>query len=107
MDMVNAGRRFDQEGLAAFLERPLVAVYAVNMPDGRIHATPVWYLFEDGRFRLIVDRDSPKHRHSMAARRAALCIEGEQDGALQYVTAEERGRKVAARDFGSRWSRSG
>ncbi|HSS61664.1 MAG TPA: pyridoxamine 5'-phosphate oxidase family protein [Candidatus Limnocylindrales bacterium] len=69
----------------ALLERPLVAVFAVRRPDGRVHATPLWF---DWDFKLIVERDSPRHRWSVAAGRAALCIETDDAGELSFVTAE-------------------
>ena len=65
-----------------------MAVFAVARPDGRVHATPLWYLWDGEVFRLIVERDSPRHRYSVAAGRAAICIETVDGNDLSFVTAE-------------------
>ena len=65
-----------------------MAVFAVVRPDGRAHATPLWYLWDGEVFHLIVDRDSPRHRWSVAAGRAAICIESTDGDELNFVTAE-------------------
>ena len=70
------------------LKAPLVAVFAVARPDGRVHATPLWYLWDGDAFHMSIDRDSPRHQYSVAAGRAALCIEAGHDGELSFVTAE-------------------
>lgn len=70
------------------LEAPLVAVFAVARPDGRIHATPLWYLWDGGAFHMSIERDSPRHRFVVASGRAALCIEADEDGDLSFVTGE-------------------
>lgn len=67
---------------------PLVAVFAVVRPDGRVHATPLWFYWDGQEFTLIVERGSPRHRWSVAAGRAALCIESTEGGELAFVTAE-------------------
>lgn len=70
------------------LRAPLVAVFAVARPDGRVHATPLWYLWDGSVFHLIVERASPRHRWSVSAGRAALCIEAVDGEELSFVTAE-------------------
>jgi hypothetical protein len=70
------------------LRRPLVAVFAVARPDGRVHATPLWYLWDGHAFHLIVERGSPRHRWSVASGRAAICIESTVGRDLNFVTAE-------------------
>lgn len=71
----------------AFLARPHTAVFSTLGPDGRIHAVPVWYLFTDGRFRIITGRNSAKHRNVVRTARATICVD-ERDAAFRYVTAE-------------------
>lgn len=75
----------DRESL---LRQPLVAVFAVVRPDGRVHATPLWFHWDGRDINLIVERGSPRHRWSLAAGRAAVCIESTDQGALNFVTAE-------------------
>ena len=70
------------------LHAPLVAVFAVARPDGRVHATPLWYLWDGAAFHLIVERDSPRHRWSVSSGRASLCIETTEGDELSFVTAE-------------------
>jgi hypothetical protein len=70
------------------LRRPLVAVFSVVRPDGRVHATPLWYLWDGEAFHLVVNRDSPRHRFSVAAGRASICIESTDGDDLNFVTAE-------------------
>jgi hypothetical protein len=70
------------------LKRPLVAVFAVVRPDGRVHATPLWFDWNGRDFSLSVERGSPRHRWSVAAGRAAVCIETVDGDDLSFVTAE-------------------
>src|SRR5689334_3140940 len=72
----------------ALLARPLVAVFAVVRPDGRVHATPLWFKWDGRDIQLIVTRGSPRHRWAVAAGRAAVCIESHDDEDLSFVTAE-------------------
>lgn len=73
---------------ADLLERPLVGVFAVVRPDGRIHATPLWYLWDGEALHLIVERDSPRHRWTVRTGRAAVCVETVDRGELDFVTVE-------------------
>lgn len=70
------------------LRRALVGVFAVVRPDGRVHATPLWYLWDGQALNLIVERDSPRHRWSVRAGRAAVCVETVDGGELKFVTVE-------------------
>ena len=72
---------------AAFLQQPHTAVLSTLARDGRIHAVPVWYLFEDGRFHVITGRNSAKHRNVLRSGRATICVD-QREGAFRYVTAE-------------------
>ncbi len=70
------------------LRNPLVAVFAVVRPDGRVHATPLWFHWDGNDINLIVERGSPRHRWSVAAGRAAVCIETVDPAGTSFVTAE-------------------
>ncbi len=52
------------------LRNPLVAVFAVVRPDGRVHATPLWFHW------------------SVTAGPAAVCIETVDPAGTSFVTAE-------------------
>ena len=71
----------------AFLREPRTAVLATTGRDGRIHAVPVWFVYDGAVFRIITERGSVKHRNAARSGRAALCID-ERDGTFRYVTAE-------------------
>ena len=70
------------------LTQPLVAVFAVARPDGRVHATPLWFYWDGDDINLIVERGSPRHRWAAASGRAAICIETVDGDELSFVTAE-------------------
>jgi hypothetical protein len=70
------------------LNRPLVAVFAVARPDGGVHATPIWYDWDGRDLNLVVERDSRRHRWSVEAGRATVCIEHSDGGDLSFVTVE-------------------
>lgn len=63
-------------------------MFAVTRPDGRVHATPLWYLWDGEALQLIVERDSPRHRWSVSAGRAAVCVETVDGDELRFVTVE-------------------
>lgn len=60
--------------LVAFLQEPHVAVLATRFPSGRLQATPVWYLYEDGRFLVNTRRDRVKLRNMQRDPRVALVV---------------------------------
>jgi PPOX class probable F420-dependent enzyme len=70
----------------AFAARPLPATLATVDAAGRAHAVPVIYLYEGGRFRIITDRGSQKHRNAERTGRATLCIDDRER--FRYVTVE-------------------
>jgi PPOX class probable F420-dependent enzyme len=69
----------------AYLGQPRNAIVATTGADGRVHAVPVWFLYNDGVFAIITERGSVKHRNAARAGRAALCVD---DGRFAYVGAE-------------------
>lgn len=50
----------DQE---AFLKQPNIAVLATVDAQGRPHAAPIWYLYDDGVVLMSTGRGSQKHRN--------------------------------------------
>jgi len=71
----------------AFVREPRTAVFATTGRDGRVHAVPVWFLWDGAAFRILTDRGSAKHRNAARAGRATLCID-DRDGRFEYTTAE-------------------
>ncbi|MCH8026347.1 MAG: TIGR03618 family F420-dependent PPOX class oxidoreductase [Chloroflexi bacterium] len=53
----------ESETLAEFLREANVAVLATVDGQGRPHAAPVWYLYEDGDLIVSTGRGSQKHRN--------------------------------------------
>ncbi len=70
-----------------FIAQPHTAVLATLWSQGRVHAVPVWYLYEDGVFMVITERGSQKHRNAIKSGRATLCVD-ERDGLFRSVTVE-------------------
>jgi PPOX class probable F420-dependent enzyme len=59
----------------AFLREAHVAVLATVAPDGRPHAAPIWYLYEDGVFVMMTGRHSRKARNIAHEPRTTLVID--------------------------------
>jgi len=47
----------------ALLREPSIAVFGTVDSKGRPHATPVWYLYDDGEITISVGKGSQKHRN--------------------------------------------
>ncbi len=69
------------------LQATVNAILATNRRDGAPQLSPIWYLYEDGRFYISVGADSVKVRNFRGDPRVCLCIdEGHPDG--QAVTVD-------------------
>ncbi|KRT76803.1 MAG: F420-dependent enzyme [Armatimonadetes bacterium CSP1-3] len=75
----------------AFLGKPHVAVLATVGPAGRLQATPVWFLVEDGQILINTSRGRAKLRNMEANPRVALTIVDQND---PYAYVEIQGRAV-------------
>jgi PPOX class probable F420-dependent enzyme len=73
----------------AFLQQANVAVLATVDAQGRPHAAPVWYFYEDGVFTISTDRNSRKHKNIVANANIALTIDKRD---LPYFAVMVRGR---------------
>jgi PPOX class probable F420-dependent enzyme len=51
------------EEQTSFAAEPNIAVLSSVGKDNRPHATPVWYLFDDGEFRISIGAGGQKHRN--------------------------------------------
>jgi PPOX class probable F420-dependent enzyme len=83
-----------------FVMKPRVAVLASVRPDGRPHASPVWYRYEDGAFKVLIDRGSQKQRNVERQPRVELCID---DREPPYHTVIVRGRASIEPYPGAAW----
>jgi PPOX class probable F420-dependent enzyme len=71
-----------------FLQQANVAVLGTVDARGRPHAAPVWYLYEDGVFRISTGDGSQKHRNILANRNISLVID---QRALPYYAVMVQG----------------
>ena len=59
----------------AFLSQANIAVLSTIGPGGGPHAVPIWYLYEDGVFRISISRGSQKHKNVEREPRVALVVD--------------------------------
>jgi PPOX class probable F420-dependent enzyme len=98
------------------LRSPVIGVLCTVDPDGQPEGTPVWFDFEEGRVRVLVDRDSRKARNIRTNPRVSLTVDtrvspyrgvvlrghaslGGPDPALRRVLAERYLGMEAARRY--------
>jgi PPOX class probable F420-dependent enzyme len=70
--MIMNGFGTDRE---AFFAEPQIAVLVTLRKDGRPHAGPVWYSYENGDFLVSVGKDSAKVRQVQRDPRVSLVID--------------------------------
>ena len=73
----------------AFLQEGHVAVLATVDSRGRPHAAPVWYLYDDGVFRISTSRGSQKHTNIEANPNVTLVVDKRT---LPYFAVMAHGR---------------
>ena len=72
------------------LEARHYATLATHNEDGSIHTTPVWYLFENGRFYVGSSSSSRKARNAAARPNATIMIDIRRPGGESWVYASGR-----------------
>ena len=70
-----------------FLNRSLIATLVTLRQDGSPHATPVWYMYEDGKFYMGADQETLKVRNIKRDDRVSLCISTHNEP-YQYITVD-------------------
>ncbi|WP_165988852.1 pyridoxamine 5'-phosphate oxidase family protein [Streptomyces sp. YIM 98790] len=84
--LYRAVRRQLTAELRTFLDRHTIAVLATADPDGRIHAVPANYLFDDdGRFHIATSSVSRKARNAAARPEVTLTVDDRTD--IAWVSA--------------------
>ena len=79
----------DQKDREEFLKQANVAVLATVDGQGRPHAAPVWYLYDDGVFVISTGRGSQKHRNLAANPEVTLVVDRRT---LPYFAVMAHGR---------------
>ncbi len=70
-----------------FLEGRHIATLATENPDGSIHLTAVWYIFEDGCLFVATSSKTRKARNAAARPKASLMVDMRKPARERGVTA--------------------
>jgi PPOX class probable F420-dependent enzyme len=81
--------------IAEFLARPNPAAMATLRPDGSPHTAATWYVWEDGRVHVNMDRSRKRLANVRNDPRVSLTVLGQDDW---YHQVSLRGRVVAIHD---------
>mgnify|MGYP006270006639 CR=1 FL=1 len=65
-----------------------IATLGVTRPDGSIHQTSVWYLWEDGALWIPTSSEAAKAKHAISSGRASLMIDSRERGPLRGATTD-------------------
>ncbi|MEO8457896.1 MAG: PPOX class F420-dependent oxidoreductase [Chloroflexota bacterium] len=79
-----------------FLSEANVAILGTVDSRGRPHATPIWYLYDDGAFRISVGKGSQKHKNIERNANVSLVID---QGALPYYAVMIQGEAEIGPEF--------
>jgi PPOX class probable F420-dependent enzyme len=75
------------ESVRKFFEKPNFAVLATRSPAGRLHATPVWFLYENDQILINTSKGRAKLRDMQAHPEVALAIV-DRENPYQYVQVQ-------------------
>ena len=78
------------DSMREILEARRYATLATRNEDGSIHTTPVWYLFENGKFYVESPSSSRKARNAAARPDATIMVDIRQPGGESWVYASGR-----------------
>jgi PPOX class probable F420-dependent enzyme len=73
--------------LRFFLDERRYAVLATHDPDGGIHLTPIWFLFEDDRFYFASSSGSRKVKNVERSSSATVVVDARDPGRERWVSA--------------------
>ena len=71
----------------ALLSERRYAVLATQDPDGTIHQTPVWFMFEEGRFYIESNSSSRKVTNLRLRPAASITVDAREPGIDRWVCA--------------------
>jgi PPOX class probable F420-dependent enzyme len=73
--------------LGSFLGERRYAVLATHDPDGGIHLTPIWFLFEEDRFYFAASSRSRKVKNLERSAAASVVVDAREPGRERWVSA--------------------
>jgi PPOX class probable F420-dependent enzyme len=73
--------------LRSFLEGRRYAVLATHDPDGGVHLTPIWFLFEDDRFYFASSSGSRKVKNVERNVSASVVVDAREPGRDRWASA--------------------
>jgi nitroimidazol reductase NimA-like FMN-containing flavoprotein (pyridoxamine 5'-phosphate oxidase superfamily) len=83
-------RDLTQEEMTTLLTEARIARICCHNPDGTIHASPVWYIYEDGLIKIAILRESAKARNIRLNPQVTVLVDLTRParGVMMYGTAE-------------------
>ena len=78
------------DSMLEILEARHYATLATQNEDGSIHVTPVWYLFEKGKFYVESPSSSRKARNAATRSHATIMVDRRRPGRESWVYASGR-----------------
>lgn len=81
--------------LQGLLQGRYIATLGTENPDGSIHLTAVWYLFEDGSLFVATSSRSRKARNIAARPKASLMVDVRRPGAERGVNAAGKAELIS------------
>ena len=101
--------RLEAAEIASLLALDVPAHLATIDADGYPRITPIWFIWEDGVFRMTSVEGQPHVRNLARDARAAICVDTEAREAVEGIRANRRvraqGLAETAPDRGGYWTR--
>lgn len=101
--------RLDATEVAALLALDIPAHLATTDADGYPRITPIWFVWEDGAFRMTSVEGQPHLRNLARDPRAAICVDTEARAAVDGIRPNRRvraqGLAETEQDDGGYWTR--
>ena len=86
--------------LEALLRGRYIATLGTENPDGTIHLTAVWYLFEEGCLFIATSSKSRKARNIAARAKASLMVDVRRPGAERGVNGAGKAQLISGEPSG-------
>ena len=88
------------DSIIEFLNGRHYATLATRNEDGTVHLTPVWYLFEDGRFYVETSPSSRKARNVLARPQASIVVDSRRkQGDERWVSVSGKAELISGKRF--------